>query len=200
MTMTELVLPPELIDGDIQIRRAAVKVEDITEEGIVECRIMPYEHEIELIPGLREVVTRGAFSSACGNPSRVKVSDQGHQRQVIIGHAVELRDEPKALFGKLKIADTAAGRDVLTLLRGGTLTELSAEFRPQEKFWRRTQHPAGGRLWRHDRATLVGVSPVGQGAYAQEARVLAVREAAMASAAEQVIAQLDALRSGPKRG
>lgn len=197
--MTTLIVPPELDHDGIQIRRALVEVEGVTDEGLVEARIAPYEHEVELMEGLSEVFTRGAFAGAIGNPSRVKVTDQGHQRAVIIGHAVELRDESDGLYGKLRIADTSAGRDVLTLFRSGSLSELSVEFRPQRKYWQRLALPSGGMLWRHDRATLVGVSPVGAGAYGEEARILAVREAARANVAEEAIARLARLTSGPKR-
>lgn len=199
--MTTLVIPPELDHDGVQIRRAAVEVQDITDDNLIEVRIAPYEHEVELIEGsLSEVFTRGAFAAAVGNPSRIKVTDQGHQRQVVIGHAVTLRDEPDALYGQLRIADTSAGRDVLTLFRSGSLSELSVEFRPQGKYWKRTPRPQGGMLWRHDRAVLLGVSPVGAGAYGEEARVLAVREAARTSAQEEALAKLHALTSGPRRG
>lgn len=196
--MTAVILPASLDHDGVQVRRA--QVEDVREDGLIECRLAPYEVEGELAEGLSEVFTRGAFSAAVGNPSRCKVTDQGHQRQVVIGHAAELRDEADGLYGRLKIADTAAGRDVLTLLRSGSLSELSVEFRPQKKFWKRLPRADGGHLWRHDRATLVGVSPVGAGVYGEEARVLAVREAARASAREQALARLGRLTSGPPRG
>lgn len=196
--MTTVLIPAGLDHDGVQIRRAPVQ--DVTDDGLVECKLAPYEHEGELAEGLYEIFSRGAFAAAVGNPSRCKVTNQGHDRAVIIGHATELRDESDGLYGQLKIADTAAGRDVLTLFRSGSLSDLSVEFRPQKKFWRRTPRADGGLLWRHDKATLVGVSPVGVGVYGEEARVLAVREAARASAREQAIARLSRLRSGPPRG
>jgi HK97 family phage prohead protease len=197
--MTAVIVPPGLDHDGIHVRRAVV--EGVTDEGLVECKIAPYEHEVELVEGsVYEVFTRGAFAAACGNPSRIKVSNQGHDRSVIIGHAVELRDESDGIYGKLRIADTSHGRDVLALFRAESLNELSVEFRPQRKYWRKTTRPGGGELWRHDRAVLVGVSPVGAGAYGDEARVLAVREAARTNAQEQAIARLRGLTSGPKRG
>jgi HK97 family phage prohead protease len=184
-------------EGDgIQVRRAEVTTVD--EEGTVEARIVPYEHEVQLDEGLFEVFSRGAFASAVGNPTRCKVTDQGHQRQVVIGHAVELRDDDDAHYGRLRIADTSQGRDVLALFRAGSLTELSVEFRPQKRHMKISQRP-GGVLVRHDRATLVGVSPVGAGAYGDEARVLAVREATVDRQVERILAQLQGLTAGPVR-
>lgn len=198
MTMTTADGVLRFEPDDVQVRRAAVT--DVDDTGIVEARIAPYEHEAQIDDGLFEVFTRGAFAAAIGNPSRCKVTDQGHQRQVVIGHAVELRDEDDAHYGRLRIADTSQGRDVLTLLRAGSLTELSVEFRVQPRHMRVSKRAAGGMLVRHDRATLVGVSPVGAGAYGDEARVLAVREARTDRQVDRILAELRALTSGPVRG
>jgi HK97 family phage prohead protease len=192
--MTEL-----LFDADqIQVRSATV--EDVDEEkGIVEVRIAPYEHEVMLDEGLAEIFTRGAFSAACGNPSRVKCSDQQHGRSVVIGNAIALRDEADAIYGTLRIADTVAGRDVLTLLRAKVLDEMSVEFRPQRKYMR-VQRRAGDVLVRHDKATLIGCSPVSVGAYGREARVLSVRAAEVDHAQEKEIAYLRSLTAGRQQG
>jgi HK97 family phage prohead protease len=196
--MTTLGMPPTFQSGQVQTRRAEV-IGVTDDEGLVEARIIPYEVEVQLGEGLWEVFTRGAFQAAVGNPSRCKVTDQGHQRQVIIGHATQLRDEPGGLEGQLRIADTSHGRDVLALMRAGSLSELSAEFRPQARHMQVTRRAAGGVLVRHDRAVLVGVSPVGLGAYGEEARVLSVREAESDKARELLLAQLAGLTSGPRK-
>lgn len=191
-----------MIDLDqIQTRKAAVEDVD-TEQGIVEARLMTYEVEAELEAGLFEVFSRGAFAAAIGNPSRVKVSDQGHQRSVIIGHAMELREDDDSLVGRLRIADTSHGRDVLTLLKPGpngeppVLTDLSVEFRPQRRHVQVDRRDDGLHI-RHEKAVLVGVSPVGEGAYGAAARVLAVREAERDRAREKALAYLASLTSGP---
>jgi HK97 family phage prohead protease len=182
---------------EVQVR--AAEVTGVDDDGTVEARLVPYEHEIELSDGLYEVFTRGAFAGAVGNPSRCKVTDQGHQRQVVIGHAVELRDADDAHYGRLKIADTSQGRDVLALFRAGSLTELSIEFRMQRRHYSITPRPGGGKVLRHEKATLLGVSPVGAGAYGEQARILAVREAARSTAQEDALALLHGLASGPSR-
>lgn len=188
-----------MFDPDqVQVRSAVVEAVD--ESGMVEAKIAAYEVEAELVDGLTEVFTRGAFAAAVGNPSRVKVSDQGHQRQVVIGHAVELRDEDDGLYGRLRIAETSHGRDVLALLRAGSLTELSVEFRPQKRHMQMVRRDGGDLLVRHDKAILMGVSPVGAGAYGTAARVLAVREASVDRARELALARLALLTSGSNRG
>lgn len=188
---------------ELQIR--AAKVETVDEDrGLIDVRIAPYEYEADLGDGLTEVFTRGAFAAAVANPSRCKVSDQQHGRNVIIGNAVALRDEEDAIYGTLRIADTAAGRDVLTLLRSGpdgsppVLDEMSVEFRPMKRHMR-VQRRSSDLLVRHDRAVLVGVSPVGAGAYGREARVLAVRAAEQASAQERELAYLASLTAGRRQ-
>ncbi len=187
-----------VFEDEVQVRRA--QVQGVTDEGLVEAKLAPYEVEAELLnERVWEVFTRAAFASAVGNPTRVKVTNQGHDRATIIGHAVELRDEEDGLYGRLRIADTSHGRDVLALFKAGSLSELSVEFRPQPKYWKRTKRPAGGELWRHDRAVLLGVSPVGAGVYGEEARVLAVREATQARNVEETLARLRGLTAGPVR-
>lgn len=159
--------------GELQQRDAEVISFD-PDEGVVEARLVPYEIEAQIDETTREVFTRGAFARA--DARRVKVSDQQHNRTVVIGHATELRDESDGLYGKLRISNTSHGRDTLTLLRDGVLTEVSVEFTPQRRYMR-VERRGAGYLVRHDRATLLGVSPVSHGAYGAGARVLAVRAA-----------------------
>lgn len=186
-------------DAD-QVQTRLATVADIDDEhGIVEARIAAYEVEAELDTHLFEVFTPGAFAAAVGNPSRIKVTDQQHNRAVVIGHAVELRDDTDALYGRLRIADTAAGRDVLTLMRAGSLTELSVEFRPQRRHMAVTKR-GDDVLVRHDRAVLLGVSPVGAGAYGEASRVLAVRDAERDRARERALAELATLTAGRRQG
>jgi len=187
----------DVFDG-VQVRAAQVLDVD-AEQGIVDVKIVPYEVEAELADGLSEVFTRGAFAAAVRNPSRCKMSDQQHNRRVVIGKAIELRDEPDGHYGRIQIADTVAGRDVLTLLRGEVLDEMSVEFNPMGKFLRRVRRPDGSWLLRHDRAELLGLSPVSAGAYGREARVLSVRTAEADLVRERELAFLAGLTAGPTR-
>jgi len=189
-----------LVDPTQTYLRAAAVVEAVDlDAGIVEAKLVPYEVEADLGGGLHEVFTRGAFAAALGNPARIKVTDQQHNRAVNIGKALQLRDEEDGMYGRLRIADTSAGRDVLTLLREEVLTELSVEFRPQKHGHTITRRGSNDILVRHNKAELVGVSPVGAGAYGDAARVLMVRSVERDRAREVALAQLASLNSGPSR-
>jgi HK97 family phage prohead protease len=171
------------------LSRAAPVVDFNQAEGIVEAKLAAYEVEVDIFSDLSEVFARGAFARSAKLPGRVKVSDQQHNRMVVIGHAVELRDEADGLYGLLKIADTSAGRDTLTLLRDGVLDELSVEFVPQAKYMKVTRNKDGKTHVRHERATLIGVSPVSEGAYGQAAKVLKVRANQMLTEADENAAE-----------
>jgi HK97 family phage prohead protease len=181
-------------EGTVHVRSAPVAAFD-SDTGVVEALLMTYETEVELEPGLREVFTRGAFAAALGNPPRVVVSNQGHDRGTSIGKVTELREDGNLLMGTMRISDTAAGRDVLTLLRDEVLTELSVEFKLKKGGYRVSCRD-GDTLVRHDKATLVGISPVPAGAYGDASRVLAVRAAEMDRTRERVLAELRSLTAG----
>lgn len=198
--MSEPIAVP-LVDPTQTCQRAAATVEAVDPDaGLIEVKIVPYEREANLGGGLHEVFTAGAFAAAVGNPARCKVTDQQHNRAVNIGKAISLRDEPDGLYGKIRIADTSAGRDVLTLLREEVLEELSVEFRPMARRHEIVRRGPDNILIRHHEAELVGVSPVGAGAYGSDARVLALRAAHLEHAREKELAYLASLTSGRRLG
>lgn len=190
----DLALPASYLAGDLLTRAATVEEID-ADRRMVDVCLMTYEREAQVGDQLWEVFTRGAFKAAVGNPSRVKMSAQGHQLGTVIGQATELRDEDAALYGRLMISDTAAGRDTLTLLRDRVLEELSVEFRTVARGYKVTRSPKGLHV-RHDKALLVGVSPVAAGAYGDGSRVLALRAQQADRQREKILAELAALDSG----
>lgn len=173
--------------ADEPLHRAAKVVDLDAPEGIVTARMVPYEQPAQIYDDLVETFARGSLAGATKVPKRVKVTDQQHNGMVVIGHAVAIRDEADGLYADLKIADTAAGRDTLTLIRDGFLDEMSIEFRPLAKHMKVTRDEAGITHVRHERALLLGVSPVSHGAYGRGAKVLSVR-------AQQILASDDAER------
>jgi HK97 family phage prohead protease len=184
-------------DKKIHVRRAPVAGIDV-ETGTVEALLMTYETEVMLEPGLSEVFTRGALDGAIANPRRVVVSNQLHDRGTTIGRLNELHRSGDKLLGTLKISDTTAGRDVLTLLRDEVLTHLSVEFRMKKGQSLLTHRGPGDTLVRHNQAVLVGISPVPEGAYGDASKVLSVRAAEIDRTRDKVLAELRALRAGEK--
>lgn len=76
------------------------------------------------------VIERGAFAKTLReNGSRVKILFN-HDQARPIGKAIMLQEVPAGLYLKGKISATTEGRDVLTLLRDGTLDSLSIGFDP----------------------------------------------------------------------
>lgn len=199
MTTTTSDVQPIIEPGVIYSRAATATIESVdVEAGTVLAKLVPYEIEADLGDGLHEIFDRGAFAAAVGNPSRVKVSDQQHQRDQAVGKAISLRDEFDGMFGTLKIVDTARGRDLLVLLREGVLDEMSVEFRALRGKFDVVRRSATDVLVRHHKAELVGVSPVSLGAYGGAARVIAVRTLEVDRAREKALAFLDSLTAGRK--
>ena len=164
----------DLLAAESQVRAATV-VDVDTDRGIIDALMVTYEQRAQIDHDVFEVFSPGAFDSAVSAPHRVKVSNQGHDPYITIGRAVEIREDAGAVYGRLHIADTAAGRDVLTLMREDVLDELSIEFVPQKRYMKVEKLDDGALLVRHDRAVLKGISPVAHGAYGRGSRVLAVR-------------------------
>jgi HK97 family phage prohead protease len=144
-------------------------------EGVVDGMAVPYETRTELSPRVWETFSRGAFSRAVKDPARVKVRGVGHSREVI-GHVLALEDRAAGLWVRMRIVDTTAGLDALKLLRAGSIDEFSVEFETNPR-WHTVTETRDGILVRHNRAHLVGISPVPHGAYGRDARVLSVRDA-----------------------
>lgn len=151
-------------------------------EGTLEAKLVPYEVEVPIGENVVEVITRGAFARS--DIRRFHVKDQQHGRAVI-GQALNLDDRDDGVYATLKISDTTLGRDVLTLLRDGALREMSIEFLPQPRYMKVDKADDGSVKVRHNRAELIGVSPVSLGAYGEHARVLQVRSEYQAAAAER---------------
>jgi hypothetical protein len=83
-TLDDLVLPAQYTTGDVLVRAATVEDVD-AEKRIIDCVLMTYEREAQIDADLYEIFAPGAFKAAVGNPSRVKVSDQQHERRTVVG-------------------------------------------------------------------------------------------------------------------
>lgn len=116
-----------------------------------------------------ETMARGVFADATVDPSRVKVLAAHDHESLPIGRALSLTESDAGLTAELLVSDTAAGRDVLTLVRDGVATGLSVGFVPVEDQWS-TDRTAVTRT----RADLLEISVVTWPAY-PDAQIEAVR-------------------------
>lgn len=82
-----------------------------------------------------DIVAPGAFTKTLmERKGRVKVLWQ-HDPHTPIGVPLEMREDNYGLFTKSKISDTQHGRDALTLLRDGVVTEMSIGYTPIKWEW-----------------------------------------------------------------
>ena len=189
-TMPEIAVPAEFLSGQTLYRQATTLAPVDLDEGIMEGLLAPYGLEADIAPGLTESFDPGTFAAAVNAPGRIKVFDVGHS-PAVIGHGIELRDQSEGIWGRLRISQTSAGKDALTLMRDGAIDELSVEFVPIPSQFD-VQRRGEALFVRHRKARLLGVSPVPVGAYGQVAKVTSVRDD-RAKERERLLAHLNSL-------
>ena len=131
---------------------------------------VPYDVPTRVGPYV-ETMARGVFADATADPSTIKVLAAHDHEALPIGRAVDLTETRDGLRAELLVSDTAAGRDVLTLVRDGVATGLSVGFVPLEDEW----SPDRSAVTR-TRAQLMEISVVTWPAY-PDAQIAAVRHA-----------------------
>jgi len=147
-------------------------------------RLVPYGVTIPA-GGHRERFEPGAFADAVAHPRRVRLylehppsarSRPGDPaavgRPVPVGAAVEVTERADGLYGRFRVAATAAGDELLELVRSGILTDLSIGYAPMPGGARRGADGAEvitAAYLDHAAVTAVGAYP--------DAVVLAVRTA-----------------------
>jgi len=122
----------------------------------------------------RESFAFGAFSSLVGNPAqrgRIKLLSQHSRTSNPLGRATELAEDRAGLTGAFRVSQTAAGDEVLELVRDGALDSFSIGFEPITDEWNKRRTEVVRR-----RARLHEVSLVTFGAY-EGAQVAGVRSA-----------------------
>lgn len=128
--------------------------------------VMPYGTEAK-IGSYTETFRRGAFADA--DPAQVPLLAQHDRDRLPIGRATSFAEDDAGLTAELRVSQTAAGDDVLALIRDGAVTGLSVGFVPVENAW----NTARTRVERV-RARLVELSVTAFPAY-EGAQILAVR-------------------------
>jgi uncharacterized protein len=82
-----------------------------------------------------DVIEPGAFTKT--------IQERGHKVKVLwqhdpftpIGKAIHLEEDNHGLFVRAKIFDTTAGRDAMTLIKGGVIDELSIGYKTIKDEW-----------------------------------------------------------------
>lgn len=150
----------------LEVRTAGNGGDGRTIEGIA----VPYLRRQRIDDTLTEQFAPGAFDHQLRAAHRVKFSrDHMSQGGVLIGRALELRNDAAGLWGSFRVSATRAGDETLALVADGALSELSVGFRAQR------DHPEPDGTITRVRADLVEVSVVMAGAYGDGATIMAVR-------------------------
>jgi HK97 family phage prohead protease len=188
------------IDGDgLLLREETLIVKDIdTRRGLVDVQMIPYEEQVELIPGVFEVFTRGAFDRQVATPSawaRVKMMFGHEDGQVPLGRATELQERDAGLGGVFQmnmrlVRETERGRSVWLAMENGDLDEVSIGFQSVRRGGTEVRTIPEGRLLRRVKAHLSHLALVPIGAYGQGARILAVRGAGFSQGLEPLVQDL----------
>jgi HK97 family phage prohead protease len=165
--------------------RAGLEIREGSEGRTIAGLAVPYGVPTRIGPYV-ETMVRGVFADATAIPDAVKVMAAHAHDALPIGRAVTLSETDEGLQAELLVSDTAAGRDVLTLVRDGVATGLSVGFVPVVDAWS-ADRAAVTRV----RASLLEVSIVAFPAY-DDARIAAVR--ALASVPLLRLAQLRTTR------
>jgi HK97 family phage prohead protease len=150
----------------------------------LEARVVPYNVVAEVADPpdfrpYREMFVPGAFEKQLAAPDRVRVwLNFEHQQGLggIVGHGVELSEEPSALAGRFRVHENADGDKALQLYHEGLLTGLSLEFAAMRS---RVVNGVTERLRAHIHAVSLCRFPAYQGA-----AVLAARQGLMMAADE----------------
>ncbi len=131
---------------------------------------VPYDVEQKISSNLTEVFRKGAFSDVVRAPFRVKLL-RGHDSKAMpIGRATMLRETDKGLYAEMRVSQTAAGDEVLELIKDGALDNLSIGFMPLKN--RKREDGVIERLKAH----LAEISLVTFGAYGELAAVSGIRD------------------------
>jgi HK97 family phage prohead protease len=143
----------------------------------IELVVIPYDVEADVPhptnptgPRVTEVISRGAFDGVERRPNRIKANRE-HDEKLTFGRALALYpSRENGLVARISVAKTPLGDETLELADHGDL-EASAQFRASTSdFSWETR-----RRYRVLKAWLRHIGLVADGAYGENASVLAVR-------------------------
>jgi hypothetical protein len=134
--------------------------------------IVPFGVDQQIDVGLTERFQRGAFTHQLRAAHRIRLLDSHSNTAgcTPLGRAVELREDPKGLWGEFRVVEGNIGDHWLALAREGVMREWSIGFQPN-------QTRNDGRTRVYTRATVFETALVPEGAYGALAQVAQVRAA-----------------------
>lgn len=147
--------------------------------------VVPYGVNQRIDETLVERFEAGAFRHQFRAAHRVRLLNYhstmpGH---TILGHAIELRDDPGGLYGEFQVTKSRDGDHYLALAEDGTLRQWSIGFVPDAR-------RMDGRTTVHTKATVFETALVPEGAYGELATVGAVRSALPVLTRDTLLARL----------
>lgn len=159
---------------DLQVRSAAGEPGRRRLCGV----LVPYGVNTRISDEVVERFESGAFDHQFRAAHRVQLLNlhsiqPGH---LPLGHAVELYNENRGLYGEFRVVPGPFGDHFLSLVEEGSLSQWSIGFTPHKA------HADHG-VTVHTRATVFETALVGEGAYGEQAQVDAVIRSAQAPGA-----------------
>jgi HK97 family phage prohead protease len=156
------------------VRTFPASLVERTDGRTIDALIVPYNVPTVLSdnggPRYEETWRYGAFEEQIRAPGGPKIFvNVEHEQGIrgVVGHGIQLREEPSGLHGVFELHDTEDGRKALHLVRAGLLTGLSLEAIAQHSLRR-------GEMVERVKARLEAVALTRRPAY-KDAKMLAVR-------------------------
>lgn len=156
-------------------KRASAKRNEEDSPAYVEGYGIVYEQEVELFPGFREKIAKGAFRTA---PDQEVKSYFNHNAGMVLSTtrsnpALELVEDESGVWYRSPIPPTTYGKDLEVNLERGNVTGASFSFSVDDDTW---EERSDGTLFRYiKKGTMYEIGPVTDPAYVQTSAVAAGR-------------------------
>lgn len=92
--------------------------------------VVGYASKFGNIDSHGDIVVRGAFKRTLDHNSKRVKTLMHHDPVQVVGRPMLMREDERGLYTETKVSDTAAGRDLLTLIEDGVIDEMSIGFIP----------------------------------------------------------------------
>ena len=147
--------------------------------------VVPYGKDQRIHDGLTERFERGAFAHQFRAAHRVRLLDGHsiHPGYMQLGHCQDLRDDAAGLYGEFRVVQSTIGDHFLQLAREGSIREWSIGFTP-------IAERRDGRVMVRTKASIFETALVPEGAYGEDAAIMAVRQDLPVLKRDELLARL----------